>query len=246
MAEMDLGFLENAADGGFENMGAGEVATPLLLISQPLSKVVSDERVKVGHFYNSITGEDYGSELKVVVCHFDKMWYEWKPDQGGLAGRYPVGAFEVQGDKWTGMVNPATGNKVEEKYVYLLYLPEHPEAGLVVFASTGGNMKYLKSWNTQLTYLRTPGGRQAPIYAGIWALTINKDVNKNNQPFYSLNDAGKSSIKFVEWVSKEVFEQAVLPARETASQAIAIADMRTDEEKEASADADAATETKDF
>ena len=154
MAEVDLGFLENAADGGFENMGASEVATPLLLISQPLSKVVSDDKVKAGHFYNSITGEDYGNQLNVVVCHFDKMWYEWKPDQGGLAGRYPVGSIEVEGDKWTGMVRKDNGNKVEEKYVYLLYLPEHPEAGLVVFASTGGNMKYPTLWLRALTLQR--------------------------------------------------------------------------------------------
>lgn len=242
MAEAkDLGFLEQAVDTGFENMGTGEVSTPLLLIAQPLSKVVSDEKVKAGHFYNSITGEDYGSQLKVVVCHFDKLWYEWKPDQGGLAGRYAVGSIPVTGDKWTGMVNTETGNKVEEKYVYLLYLPEHPEAGLVVFASTGGNMKYLKSWNTQLTYLRTPGGHQAPIFAGIWQLTVNKDVNKNNQPFYSCNEAGKSSIKFVDWVSQEVYQQNVLPARETASQAIAIADMRSENDS----DTEAKEEVKD-
>jgi hypothetical protein len=241
---VDLGFLETAGNNGFENMGAGEISTPLLLIAQPLSKVVSDDKVKAGHFYNSITGEDYGNQLKVIVCHFDKMWYEWKPDQGGLAGRYPVGSVEVEGDKWTGMINKETGNKIEEKYVYLVYLPEHPEAGLLVFASTGGNMKYLKGWNTQMRYLRTPSGRQAPLFAAIWSMTVNKDTNKNNQPFYSCNEAGKSSIRFDSWVSKEIYDTAILPARETASQAIAIADMR---EQDAEADTNGnAVETSDF
>ena len=223
---VDLDFLEQAAESGFENMGAGEISTPLLLISQALSKNVADGSMPVGHFYNSITGKDYGNELRVIVCHFDKMWYEWKPNQGGLVGRYPVGGLEdVVGDKYTGMLHGE--NKVEEKYVYLVYLPDFPEDGFLVFSSTGGNMKYLKAWNTQMTYLRTPGGRQAPLFSAIWKLSLNKDKNKQGNIYYSCNNGeGKAGITFDSWVSKEVYEQAVLPARQTASQAIAIADMR--------------------
>lgn len=227
---VDLDYLAEVADNGFENMGAGEVATPLLLISQQLSKVVADEKVKVGHFYNSITGRDYGDTVRVIVCHFDKMWYEWKPNQGGLVGRYPVGGLEgVEGDKYTGMTHGE--NKVEEKYVYLVYLPDFPEDGFLVFSSNGGNMKYLKGWNTSMSYLRTPSGRQAPIFSAIWSMKLGKDSNKQGNVYYSCNEAGKSSIKFDSWVSKDTYEQAVLPARQTASQAIAIADMRSDEDK---------------
>lgn len=245
MADVDVSFLEQAGSDGFENMGAGEISTPLLLIAQPLSKVVTDEKVQAGHFYNSITGEDYGVSVKVIVCHFDKMWYEWKPEQKGLAGRYPVGGVEVTGDKWTGMVNTATGNKIEEKYVYLVYLPEHPDAGLMVFASTGGNMKYLKGWNTQMRYLRTPAGKPAPVFGAIWSMTIGKDKNKAGQPFYSCNEAGKSSIKFVDWIDKVVYETAILPARQTAAQAIAIADMR-DNDSDSESGSPAYEESSDF
>ena len=242
---VDLGFLENASETGFENMGAGEIATPLLLISQALSKNVADGTMPVGHFFNSITGRDYGTELRVIVCHFDKMWYEWKPNQGGLVGRYPVGGLEgVVGDKYTGMLHGE--NKVEEKYVYLVYLPDFPEDGLMVFASTGGNMKYLKGWNTQMTYLRTPGGRQAPLFAGVWKMKLNKDKNKQGNIYYSCNVEGKSSIQFDSWVSKEVYDQAVLPARQTASQAIAIAGMRETDAQEAVESHEGATETNDF
>lgn len=240
---VDLDYLAQVADNGFENMDAGDVSTPLLLISQQLSGVVSEEKIAAGHFYNSITGEDYGTSIRVIVCHHDKMWYEWKPNQGGLAGRYPVGGLEgVIGDKYTGMTHGE--NKVEEKQVYLVYLPDHPDAGFMVFASTGGNMKYLKSWNTQMMYLRTPSGRQAPVFSAIWKMSLSKDKNKAGNVFYSCNDGGKSSIKFDSWVDKETYEQAVLPARKTATQALAIADMRgeTDAE-EASAPA---TESTDF
>jgi hypothetical protein len=241
-AEIDLGYLAEVADNGFENMGAGEVSTPLLLISQALSKVVQDDKVKAGHFYNSITGKDYGDSLRVIVCHFDKMWYEWKPNQGGLVGRYPVGGLEgVIGDKYTGMKHGE--NKVEEKYVYLVYLPDFPEDGFLVFSSNGGNMKYIKGWNTQMMYLRTPSGRQAPIFSAIWSMKLGKDSNKQGQTYFSCNEAGKSSIRFDSWVSKEVYEQAVLPARQTASQAIAIADMREQTDTDANT---AVAETSDF
>lgn len=240
---VDLDYLAQVADNGFENMDAGDVATPLLLISQQLSGVVSEEKIAAGHFYNSVTGEDYGTSVRVIVCHHDKMWYEWKPNQGGLVGRYPVGGLEgVIGDKYTGMTHGE--NKVEEKQVYLVYLPDHPEAGFMVFASTGGNMKYLKSWNTQMMYLRTPSGKQAPVFAAVWSMSLSKDKNKAGNVFYSCNDGGKSSIKFDSWVSKEVYEQAVLPARQTATQALAIADMRGED---ASAEASAEiAESSDF
>lgn len=225
--EMDVGFLDEVAGQGFENMGAGEVATPLLLISQALSQNVADGTMPVGHFYNSITGKDYGASVKVVVCHFDKMWYEWKPDQGGLVGRYPVGGLEgVTGDNFTGMKHGE--NKVEEKYVYLVMLPDYPEDGFLVFGSTGGNLKYLKGWNTQMRYLRTPSGKPAPVFSAIWELTLNKDKNKAGNIYYSCNKEGKSSIRFAEWVSKEQFTEYVLPARQVADQAIALADNRSD------------------
>lgn len=246
MAEVavDLDFLEQAAESGFENMGASEISTPLLLISQALSKNVADGSMTVGHFYNSITGKDYGQKLRMIVCHFDKMWYEWKPNQGGLVGRYKVGELEgVVGDKYTGMTHGE--NKVEEKYVYLVYLPDFPEDGFLVFSSTGGNMKYLKAWNTQMTYLRTPGGRQAPLFSAVWELSLNKDKNKQGNIYYSCNNGeGKAGIVFDSWVSKDVYEQQVLPARQTATQAIAIADMRDQVD---TSDSDAgATESNDF
>lgn len=241
---VDLEYLAQVADTGFENMDSGDVTTPLLLISQALSNVVQEEKIPAGHFYNSVTGEDYGTSMRVIVCHHDKMWYEWKPNQGGLVGRYRVGELEgVIGDKYTGMSHGE--NKVEEKQVYLVYLPDHPDAGFMVFASTGGNMKYLKSWNTQMMYLRTPSGKQAPVFAAIWSMSLAKDKNKAGNSYYSCNNGGKSSIKFDSWVDKATYEQAVLPARQTATQALALADMRDTASDEQESGADVA-ESEDF
>ena len=74
----EAGFLDEVAGQGFEGMEQGDVTIPRLLISQQLSDVVQAGSVPVGHFYNSLTGEDYGDTIKVIPCHFQKVWVDWK------------------------------------------------------------------------------------------------------------------------------------------------------------------------
>lgn len=217
--EVTPSFLEEQAGQGFENMSAQEVATPLLLITQPLSQLVTDGKVPVGHFANSLTGKDYGPEIRVIVCHFDKCWVEWKPNGGGFVGRYPIGGVKVTGDPYTGM-KTEEGNDVIETWMYLCVLPDHPEDGFVIFNSTRGNLKYLKGWNTQLKCLRTPGGRPAALYSAIWKMSLGKDKNKNGQQYYSCNNAGKSSIVFEGWVPDAIYNEFVQPARSAAVAAL--------------------------
>lgn len=228
MEGMDVEYLNEVEGQGFENMSQSEVAVPRLLIAQALSDVVQNGSVKVGHFYNSITGKDYGEAVDLIVCHFQKVWVEWKKNQGGYVGTYPIGGLDgVTGDNYKGMEHKdAEGNinDVIETWNYLVILPEHTEDGYMVFGSTRGNLKYLKGWNTQMRYLRTPSGKVAPLFSSIWTLTTGKDQNKNGQTYYSCNKEGRSSIVWNGWVSKELFLDYVTPARQVADQAIALVD----------------------
>lgn len=230
MAEMDLDYLAEVAGQGFENMSSSEVAVPRLLIAQAMSDVVQNGTVKVGHFYNSISGKDYGDSVDLIVCHFQKVWVEWKKNQGGYVGTYPVdGLDNVTGDNYKGLEHKdAEGNvnDVIETWDYLVVLPGHMEDGYMIFGSTRGNLKYLKGWNTQMRYLRTPSGKAAPLFSSVWTLTTGKDQNKKGNTYYSCNKEGKSSIVWKEWVSKEMFLEYVTPAREVADQAIALVDNR--------------------
>lgn len=228
MSDKEVSFLDEFAGQGFENITAQDTTTPMLLISQALSDVVQNDKIKVGHFYNSVTGEDYGTTIKVIVCHFDKVWNEWKPNQGGFVGRHAVGSIAVTGDVYSGM--KYNGNDVIETFMYLVVLPEHPEAGYLVFSSTRGNLKYLKAWNTQMWNLRTPSGKPAPIFAAVWEMSLGKDTNKQGNTYYSCSSAGKSTIKQVDWIPKETYTTTVLPAREIAGKALALADNRIEQE----------------
>lgn len=234
MAEVELDYLAEVAGQGFENMSNDEVAVPRLLIAQALSDVVQNGSVKVGHFYNSITGKDYGEAVDLIVCHFQKVWVEWKKNNGGYVGTYPIGGLaDVTGDNYRGLEHKdADGNinDVIETWNYLVILPEHMEDGYMIFGSTRGNLKYLKGWNTQMRYLRTPSGKPAPLFSSIWSLSTGKDQNKNGNTYYSCSKEGKSSIVRKGWVSKEVFLEYVTPARQVADQALSLVDNRTNVE----------------
>lgn len=219
MEEMNLDYLEGVAGQGFEQMSGGDINTPMLLIAQQLSEVAQAGSVPAGHFYNSLTGEDLGTELEVVPCQFQKAWIEWKPNNGGFVARHMPGSISVTGDNFSGMVT-AEGNIVVEAYMYLVAVPSRPDLGIMLFQSTPGNMRYLKSWNTQMRYLRLPSGKPAPMFAGVWSLSVNSDVNKKGNKYYSLNNGGKSSARFVRWVDKELMSSTVLPARDVSMQAL--------------------------
>lgn len=231
MAEKELfDYLDDVSGQGFENMSSGETATPRLLIAQALSDVTQNGSVPAGHFYNSVSGKDYGESLDVVVCHFQKVWVEWKKNHGGYVATHEIGSIEVTGDNYKGLEHKdAEGNvnDVIETWMYLVILPDHLEDGYLIFGSTRGNLKYLKGWNTQMKYLRTPSGKAAPLFSSIWTMATGKDTNKKGNTYYSCNKDGKSSITWKGWTSREMFLLYVSPAREIADQAVALADNRS-------------------
>ena len=230
MAKEELSdYLDEVAGQGFENMSSNETAVPRLLIAQAMSDVVQNGTIPAGHFYNSISGKDYGDSLNVVVCHFQKVWVEWKKNQGGYVATHEIGSITVTGDNYKGLEHTdADGNinDVIETWMYLVVLPDHLEDGYLIFGSTRGNLKYLKGWNTQMKYLRTPSGKPAPLFSSIWTMTTGKDTNKKGNTYYSCNKDGKSSITWKSWTSKDMFLTYVNPAREIAGQAVALADNR--------------------
>lgn len=206
----ELSFIKEDQPTGFENMASEEVTMPLLLISQQLSDVVQSGKIKVGKFYNSVNMREYGSEVRMVVVKFEKLWYEWKPDAGGLVGIHRPYSIEVTGDNYTGMKHGE--NDVVETWVYLVVLPDFPEDGYLMFTSTKGNLRYLKNWNTQMRYLKFGNNKQAPIYGGIWKATLGEDANKQGKRYYSCSVAGKSSFVFDGYITKAIYNDFVSPA----------------------------------
>ncbi len=106
------------------------------------------------------------------------------------------------------MINPATNNEVQELYVYALMLPEHPEAGVLLFNPTVSSMKSCKSWNTMLKSQLLPNGGQAPIFAFQWDLACELVDNpaKKGAKMARFAKAQKAEV-----ISKELFSSYVQP-----------------------------------
>lgn len=184
----DFTFLEGMAGEGFQEMGAGATSTAYLGLVQPDSTAAQDGD-EPGTWRNSATGQNYGADVKVVVLAFKTIWNERESDPPfRTVGRYPVGGLDVEirqppkGKKgYPKMINPESGNEVQELFVYALVLPEHPEAGIIYFQPTVGSMRTCKSWNTSMFNIRLPNGAQAPIFASTWILSAGL-VSNPQQP----------------------------------------------------------------
>lgn len=193
---------------GTEEMEEG-VGSPMLLISQAMSGVAATGEIPAGHFYDSQTKMDMGVQLDVIPLAFTKMWYEWKPNQQGLAGRWKPNSIPVTGDAFKGGLHHGE-NLVIDTYVYALLLLKNVEAGAYVFTSSRGNMKYLRQWNSQMKAMKLDGVPM-PMYSQVWNLKIGKTQSATGRAYYAFVENNKCSAKFVDWVKEDVAKKWVLP-----------------------------------
>lgn len=231
----DAGFLEGLAGDGMEQIKDNAVSTAYLGIVQPGSSA-TQEGAKPGHFRNSATGEDYGETLRVVPIAFDIVWQERMSEPPfTTVARYKPNTIQVDikpvkaGTKgYPKMVNPQSGNEIKEVFMYAVVLPDHPEAGVLIFNPNISSMRACKSWNTQLKAQLLPNGTKAPIYAHAWDLAIEMVPNPQ-QPANKMARLA-SARKDEAFISKELFEETVKPQRALASNAmLAIEDNSQDD-----------------
>lgn len=218
----DMSFMESMAGQGFENMGANATSIAYLGLVQPDSGAEDDEN-PAGTWRNSATGRNYGNNVKAVVLGFRTIWNERESDPPfRTVGRYPINGIQVEirqppkGKRgYPKMINPESGNEVQELFVYAVSLPDYPEDGILYFSPTVGSMKTAKSWNSQLKGQLLPNGVQAPIFAFQWNLMADLVPNPQ-QP--SKNVAKFVKVSRDSIVNKELFTEHVQPLLTTTKQ----------------------------
>lgn len=208
----DTSFLDGMEGTGLDSITANEQAIPYLGMVQPDGEAAANGATP-GVWRNSATGEEYGNIVNVIPLAFKVIWNEREGTSPfRTVGRYEPHAIEVTiqqpkgGKGYPKMINPESGNEVQELYIYAVMLPEHPEAGVLLFNPTVSSMTTCKAWNTQLKGQILPNGKQAPIFAYSWNLV--SDLVDNPQK------KGAKMAKFVKVqkdviISKELFEQNV-------------------------------------
>ena len=219
MAENEVGFYDEVAGKGFENMGADKFAIPMLLIAQMQSEVTTRDNTKVkpGDFYNSLTGESYGTTVEVVPLYFNSVWLEWKPNMGGLVGRHKPYSIVVTGDVYSGM-KTSDGNDIQESWCYFVLIKGRENDGPLMYSATSSNIKYAKIWNGMLNDARLPSGKHAPLFSEYWKLTSKK--NKNDKgTFFILGEGKNAAIEKTTWVPKDIYINNVKGFLDTAAEA---------------------------
>lgn len=232
----DMSFLESMAGQGFEDMGANATALSYLSLVQPDSSIEDDDNA-AGTWRNSATGRNYGNVVKVVAIDFRTIWNERESDPPyRTVGRYPVQGIEVEvrqppkGKRgYPKMINPETGNEVQELFVYAVVLPDYPEDGVLYFNPTVGSMKTCKTWNSQLKGQLLPNGTQAPIFAFQWNL-VSELVPNPQQP--SREVAKFTRVTKDSIVTKEMFTANVQPQLASAKQEVLQITSNTPDEDE--------------
>ena len=210
----DTSFLEDQAGAGLDSITANEQAIPYLGMVQPDGQAAADGATP-GVWRNSATGEEYGNVITVVPLAFKTIWNERENvSPFNTVGRYEPHSINVTiqqpkgGKGYPKMINPDTGNEVQELYVYAVMLPEHPEVGVLLFNPTVSSMKTCKAWNTQLTSQLLKSGARAPLFAYTWDLA--SDLVDNPQK------KGAKMAKFVKVkknavIQRELFDTYVKP-----------------------------------
>ena len=88
--------VKEASGLGNENVGAEHLQTPRVKLMQQMHSEVDKNHdayidgAEPGHFLNSVTNENYGTEMYVINLHFKEDFVLWKKRDagGGLIGTY--------------------------------------------------------------------------------------------------------------------------------------------------------------
>jgi hypothetical protein len=177
-----------AIDGigrGNENVGQN-VAIPRVKLLQKMSNEVDKhhanyvEGCEPGHFVNTLTNENYGSDLYAISLTFKTEFVVWRQLDAG--GGY-LGAFDTR-ELAQAKVNEQDKPEdydINETHAHVLLL-KNPETGeldrtpcIMDFASS--KLRVSKNWNTQI------GMRGGDRFAGLWQVSGVSTENKMGKAF---------------------------------------------------------------
>lgn len=236
LATEDMSFMDEYAGQGLDTISSNEQAIAYLGLVQLDSQFVSDD-CPAGTWRNSATGKCYGETVRVIPLAFRTVWNERESEPPfTTVARYAPNTIEVDvrpvknGKRgFPKMFNKATGNEIQELYVYAVALPDYPEDGILYFNPTVGSMRACKSWNTQLKGQLLPNGAQAPIFGYTWNL-IAELVPNPQQPSKDIARFTKAIKDVI--VNRELFEVSVKPQLAAVTQAVLQITADTDSTEE--------------
>lgn len=189
---------------GNEEVKPDDLSIPRVKLLQKMSDEVDRhhanyiEGAKDGDFINSLTHQNYGTELYVINLKFTDDFVVWRSrDAGGGL----LGSFKTLGEANAAIAEQDKPEDYEVKqthsHVLLIKDPDdHSLSNAVVMDFNSSKLRPSRNWNTQINI---KGGDR---FSGLWRLFSVATKNRAGAQFMNLD------VEFVGWVTDEDYKQA--------------------------------------
>ena len=185
---------------GNEEVGKEHLQTPRVKLIQTMSNEVDKnhseyiENLSPGDFLNSVTKENYGTEMYVLNVKFTEDFVVWKKREigGGLLGNFKSLAEAT--DYLNSNDLDVDQHDIIQTQSHLL-MQKDPSTGelgipfIMDFASS--KLRVSRSWNSQI---QTKGGDR---FASLWKMKSVQTANKVGQKFMNL------TVEFEGWGTED-------------------------------------------
>lgn len=190
---------------GNENVGTDDLAIPRLDLIQQLSPQIDPnspkfiEGAKLGHVFNSLTGDVYD------FCFVINLMYETKHQifkKRKFGGGFE-GSFDTERDAQDHLAAqnlPVDQYDIVETAIHkCLLLDENgnPDQPVLIYMS-GSKMKVSKNWNSAIQ-LKDP---RAARFASVWTLQSAPEKNRQGQPYQNYK------VDFAGWAGEGLYAEA--------------------------------------
>ena len=190
---------------GNEEVGKEHLQTPRVKLIQTMSNEVDKnhseyiENLSPGDFLNSVTKENYGTEMYVLNVKFTEDFVVWKKREigGGLLGNFKSLAEAT--DYLNSNDLDVDQHDIIQTQSHLL-MQKDPSTGelgipfIMDFASS--KLRVSRSWNSQI---QTKGGDR---FASLWKMKSVQTANKVGQKFMNL------TVEFEGWATEDDYVEA--------------------------------------
>lgn len=204
-------------EGQEEHLSQDEMEMPFLKLAQDSTKQTKAAKAEYikglepGMFFNTVTQDIYGSELKAQVQGYFHNYVIWKGPKGNgkYQGTMTTEEFRVfeKSEQLTrdggDMVQTVNGESLRytDTHSFIVTLPEHPGAGMLIYPLSSTGCKVARTWNSLHTNRRLPGGRPAKRYATLWDLKVSGFTSDQGFDYKQV-----SNIKAISWATAELNE----------------------------------------
>jgi len=181
--------VKQSAGRGNENVSSDSMTIPRIKLLQKMSPEVDKhhanfiEDADPGDFLNSLTNENYGSDLYTISVTFKDDHVVWKKREagGGFLGTYRSAAEAEAAIKEQ---DKPDEYDIVQTHSHVLLLKD-PKTGVlsmpVIMDFASSKLRVSRSWNSQINI---KGGDR---FSGLWKLSAVATQNRSGQQFMNLD-----------------------------------------------------------